>query len=56
MTTIMLGIDILPRLKAGIPTPVSLMKPCGSAGSRFTGVRVATGLRQSPSYVASTGV
>lgn len=48
--------DFLPCLKAGIPTPVGLMEPCGSVGSRFTGVRVATGLSQPPSYVASTGV
>lgn len=32
------------------------MKAHGSVDSRFTGVRVATGLSQSPSYVASTGV
>ena len=49
-------IDFLPRLKAGDSYSASLMGHRGSAGSRFTGDRVAAGLGQPPSHIASTGV
>jgi len=42
--------------RRGIPTPFALMEACGSVGSRIIGVSVATGLRQPPSYITSTGV
>ena len=45
-----------PASQQGIPNPFSLMKPCGSVGSRFTGDRVAVGRSQPPSHIASTGV
>lgn len=49
-------LDFLPRLKAGDSYSVSLMGHRGSVGSRFTGDRVAAGLSQPPSHIASTGV
>ena len=49
-------LDFLPRLKAGDSYSASLMGHCGSVGSRFTGDRVAAGLGQPPSHIASTGV
>lgn len=49
-------LDFLPCLKAGDSYSVSLMGHRGSAGSRFTGDRVAAGLGQPPSHIASTGV
>lgn len=48
--------DFLSRLKAGDSYPASLMGHRSSAGSRFTGDRVATGHGQPPSHIASTGV
>ncbi len=50
------GLDFLHRLKAGDSYSASLMGHRGSAGSRFTGDRVAAGLGQPPSHIASTGV
>ena len=55
-TIVGIEVDFLPRLKAGDSYSASLMGHRGSVGSRFTGDRVAAGLSQPPSHIASTGV